>query len=147
MSARKRGQAIVEMALVLPIFIFLLIGIFDFGRALHAWSNMNYQCMQAARAATKRINPLIARNLITPTTHPSLTEVQAAFWNYKSPMTPQDQFSNVVFNGVGTSDATVEISASYNLTLFTPLVGGLVGGSGSGNGSLTISAVARENKE
>lgn len=146
MLARKKGQAIVEMALVLPIFIFLLIGIFDFGRSLHVWSNLNYQCMQATRAATKRINPLIARNIISPSSHPSLSEVQAAFWNYRSPLMPQDKYTNVTFIGVGTSDATVEVRASFNLTLYTPMVGALVGGE-NGDGALTIHASARENKE
>ncbi|GAB4270977.1 MAG: hypothetical protein Kow0029_08300 [Candidatus Rifleibacteriota bacterium] len=146
MSKRNRGQAIVEMALVLPIFIFMLIGIFDFGRALHAWSNLNYQCMQAARVATKRINPLIARNVFSSTTHSSLSEVQEAFWKNRSPLMPQENYSNIVFNGVGTSNKTVEIGASFNLTLYTPLIGALVGGE-NGNGALTIHAVARETKE
>jgi hypothetical protein len=142
----RKGQAIVEMALVLPIFIFLLIGIFDFGRALHAWSNLNYQCMQAARAATRRINPLLARNVISPTTHPNLNEVQTAFWKFRSPLMPQDSFTNLSFSGVGNNSPTVEIKASFNLTLYTPLVGALVGGSNK-QGALTIHASARENKE
>ncbi|MDN5280809.1 MAG: TadE-like protein [Clostridiales bacterium] len=146
MSRKKRGQAVVEMALVLPIFIFVIIGIFDFGRALHIWSNLNYQCMQAARAATKRINPLIARNLFTPSTHPTLEEVQAAFWKFRSPLMPEDQYSNVTFTGVGTSDTQVEVKASFNLTLYTPLVGALVDGE-NGGGALTVTASARENKE
>ncbi len=143
---KKSGQAVLEMALVLPIFIIILIGIFDFGRALHCWSNLNYQCVQAARAGTKRINPLIARNVFSSTTHPGITEVQAEFWRYRSPLMPEPEYSNLSFGGIGTSDQTVEVRASFNLSLYTPVLGPLVGGNQK-DGALTINASARERKE
>lgn len=146
MNTRRKGQAVVEMALVLPIFIFVLIGIFDFGRALHTWSNLNFQCMQAARSATKRINPLIARDVFGVNTHPDLSEVQTAFWKNRSPMMPESQFTNISFSGVGTNVREVEVRASFKLSLYTPLMGSVVGSSNS-DGALLISAVAKENKE
>ncbi|MDD2997744.1 MAG: pilus assembly protein [Candidatus Riflebacteria bacterium] len=146
-NPKNKGQAIVEMALVLPIFIIVVIGIFDFGRALHCWSNINYQCVQAARTATKRINPLIARNWFTASTHPPLEEVEPVFWKFRSPMMPQDKYSNVSFTGVGTSDKIVEVRASFSMTLYTPLIGALVGGENKESGALTIHAFAREQKE
>ena len=146
MRKKSKGQAIVELALVLPIFIFTFIGIFDFGRALHAWSNLNYQCMQAARVASKRIRPLIARNAFTSTTHSSLAEVKAAFWKYQSPLMPKDHYSNISYLGVGTSNKTVEVRATFNLTLYTPILGKLVGDASS-NGALQIHADAKERKE
>lgn len=145
-SKRTKGQAVVELALVLPIFIFVILGIFDFGRALHAWSNLNFQCMQAARAATKRINPLLARNLFTRSTHPSEDEVKSAFWKNKSPMMVANDISGPVLSGVGDSSREVQISASYRLNLITPLLGNIVGGQ-SKDGALVISATARESKE
>ena len=36
-----RGQALVEFALVIPIFVFLVMGIFDLGRAVYA-NNAEY---------------------------------------------------------------------------------------------------------
>lgn len=143
---KNSGQAVLEIALVLPIFIILLIGIFDFGRALHCWSNLNYQCVQAARAATKRINPLIARNVFSSTTHPGITEVQTEFWRYRSPLMPQSEYTNLSFAGIGTNDQTVEVRASFNLSMYTPILGPLVGGSQK-DGALTINAAARERKE
>ena len=140
---KNRGQAVVEMALVLPIFIFVLIGVFDFGRALHAWSSLNHQCIQAARAATKRAKRLVDYGLAA---HPSLTEVQAAFWQYRSPLMPEVSYANLTFKGVGTGDKTVEVGASFNLTLYTPAMGGLLGGENK-DGAITISASASEQKE
>jgi Flp pilus assembly protein TadG len=143
---RKKGQAIVEMALVLPIFLFLIIGIIDFGRALHVFSNLKYQCVRAARTASKRIHPTIARNAYTSTTHASLADTQAAFWNFRSPMMPEANYKNVVFSGVGTSNRTVAVSASFDLELFTPVMGALIGGENN-SGAITINAQAEEAKE
>lgn len=143
---KNEGQAVLELALVLPIFLILLIGIFDFGRALHCWSNLNHQCVQAARAGTKRINPLVARNAFSSTTHASLNEVQQEFWKYRSPLMPESEYSNLTFTGVGANDQTVEVKASFNLSLYTPVLGPLVGGDQK-SGALTIHAAARERKE
>ena len=145
-NKNKKGQAIVEMALVLPIFLFVLIGIVDFGRVLHTWSNLNYQCVQAARAATKRINPLVARNAFTSTTHTNLADVQEVFWNYRSPLMPKDQFSNLTFSGIGTSDQTVTVKSSFQLNLYTPVLGALIGGE-NGEQGIRVGAEAQERKE
>lgn len=151
----KKGQAVVEMALVLPIFILVIIGIFDFGRALHSWSTLNYQCVRASRAATKRLSPLIARNLFTPETHvqlgteaqPDVYSVQSEFWKYRSPAMPRENYETPSFEGVGTDAKEVTISASYKMDLMTPFLGSLVGGS-NGDGKITIHAsVIKAQKE
>lgn len=49
---KKKGQAIVEVALVLPIIAFLLCGITDFGRILFAANNINMVSQEAARYAS-----------------------------------------------------------------------------------------------
>jgi hypothetical protein len=59
---------------------------------------------------------------------------------------PKDDYSNITFAGVGTGDKTVEIKASFNLSLITPFIGSLVGGQNK-DGALTISASASETKE
>ena len=146
MNGNRKGQAIVEMALVLPIFLVVFIGIFDFGRALHCWSNLNYQCIQATRAATKRIHPLIARNVFSASTHPSIENVRAAFWKNQSPLMPQANYGEPVFNGVGGSSQVVEVRASFNLSLYTPIIGRLIGGKDK-DGALTLHAAASEQKE
>lgn len=145
---RNRGQAIVEMALVLPIFLIVFIGIFDFGRGLHCWSSLNYQCVETARFASKRIHPLIGRNVFSANTHPSLIDVKDYFEtkSKRSPMMPEEDFNPTVYAGVGDDAKEVSISASYNLSLYTPILGGLVGGE-SKDGAITIRATATERKE
>lgn len=149
---RKKGQAVVEMALVLPIFIFVLIGIVDFGRALHSWAGLNFQCVKAARAATRRIHPLIARNVFSKDTHTPLGQetnvygVWDVFWANRSPFMDEADYNPPVFTGVGENSRTVEVKASFNLSLMTPMMGSLLGGENK-SGALTIYASAFEQKE
>ena len=46
-----RGQALVEFALILPIFILLLVGIFDMGRAVYDYNVISNAARQAIRVA------------------------------------------------------------------------------------------------
>jgi Flp pilus assembly protein TadG len=48
---RTRGQALVEFALVLPIFILLLAGMLDFGAALYSRMTVINAAREGARAA------------------------------------------------------------------------------------------------
>lgn len=47
----RRGQALVEFALVLPVLILFLVGIFDFGRAVYAFNTVNNAAREAVRLA------------------------------------------------------------------------------------------------
>jgi Flp pilus assembly protein TadG len=145
-NTKPQGQAMVEMALVLPIFLIVLLGIIDFGITLHIWSTLNQQCVQAARAASKRTYQLVGRNVFTATTHAPLANVESAFWYHRSPLMATASYANITFTGVGSNLPRVTVTAEYNTTLYTPLLGSMVGNSG-GDGKLKISARAEERKE
>jgi Flp pilus assembly protein TadG len=53
----QHGTAMVEMALVLPILLFLALGIVDFGRAINYWNDTNQIAGDAARFAAVNKNP------------------------------------------------------------------------------------------
>jgi Flp pilus assembly protein TadG len=46
-----RGQSLVEFALIVPIFVLVLVGIFDVGRAVFAFNTINQAAREAARLA------------------------------------------------------------------------------------------------
>jgi Flp pilus assembly protein TadG len=48
----QRGQALVEFALILPILLAVMIGIFQFGGAYSQKNNLNFLANQAARYAS-----------------------------------------------------------------------------------------------
>ena len=47
----SRGQSMVEFALILPIFVLLLIGIFDLGRGVYAFNTISQAAREGARLA------------------------------------------------------------------------------------------------
>jgi len=55
----RRGQALVEFALILPIVLFLIFGIIDFGRVMIAYATASGSLREAARLAATvgRIGP------------------------------------------------------------------------------------------
>jgi Flp pilus assembly protein TadG len=46
---RERGQALVEFAFVVPIFLVLVLGVVDFGWALRSWITVTNSAREAAR--------------------------------------------------------------------------------------------------
>ncbi|MDQ3691279.1 MAG: pilus assembly protein [Chloroflexota bacterium] len=48
---RERGQALVEFALILPLFLMIVVGIIQFGLALNFWLDMQRIANQGARWA------------------------------------------------------------------------------------------------
>lgn len=53
----QRGTALVEFALVLPLFLFLVIGMLHFGKAFNYWINETHLANEAARFAVVNKNP------------------------------------------------------------------------------------------
>lgn len=47
----RRGQSLVEFALILPILLVLLLGVFDFGRAIYAFNAVSNAAREGARTA------------------------------------------------------------------------------------------------
>lgn len=52
---RHKGQAAVELALLLPIIIVLIFGVFEFGRAMYVRNTLNYAARMGARAAATQM--------------------------------------------------------------------------------------------
>jgi Flp pilus assembly protein TadG len=50
-SDRSRGQALVEFGLILPIFVLVLVGLFDLGRAVYVYNTINNAAREAVRVA------------------------------------------------------------------------------------------------
>lgn len=151
MNKRKKGQALVEFALVLPIFLIVVFGIIDFGRILHSWASLNNQCISAARAGAKRNSFLFGNSLFLNDSHASEQAVLDAFWSMQSPfMSSRGDFNQgnsdnkPTLSGVGTNSPTVSVGATYKLNLITPFLSAIMG---NHDGTYTISALASEDKE
>ncbi len=53
----SRGQAIVEFALIVPLFILIILGLFDAGRAVYAYNTAANAARSAARVAIVNQDP------------------------------------------------------------------------------------------
>lgn len=60
-----KGQALVEMAILLPLLFLLVFGIFEFGRAMYIKNTLTHAARAGARAAVVTPN-ITAVNSITP---------------------------------------------------------------------------------
>jgi Flp pilus assembly protein TadG len=60
LGARRRGQALVEFALIVPMLLLLVLGVVEFGRAWNVYQTVTDATRQAARTA------VLARCSITP---------------------------------------------------------------------------------
>jgi hypothetical protein len=58
---KPRGQALVEFALILPIFVLVLVGLFDGARAVYAYSTVGNVARAAVRQAIVDQTPATVR--------------------------------------------------------------------------------------
>jgi Flp pilus assembly protein TadG len=88
-TSSERGQAIVEFALVLPVFLLLLFGLVEFGFVLSATSSVNFVSRVAALLAAEggrtqgtdcMVLRAIERDLMPPTTPTRISQV-AIYWS------------------------------------------------------------------
>ena len=63
-AERESGQALVEFALILPLFLLIVVGIIQFGVALNFWLDMQRIANQGARWAVVDRYPLPRRELL-----------------------------------------------------------------------------------
>lgn len=113
MKHKQEGQALVEMAIILPILLILITGIIEFGFVFNAYLTLNNASREAARAisvgetsvqASDRVN-VVAAQL-------DLTQISVI-------VTPADDNRD--------RGDSVNVKVEYTYHFFTPLLGGLLG--------------------
>lgn len=122
-EARDRGATAVEVALLLPILLVLVMGIVDFGRALHAQITLTQAAREGVRvAALKQPNPASR----TQNAAVGLSGVGVAV---------------TACPGTPTPGSDAEVKATYNFEFVTPIggVAALFGGGAYGD-PITLSA-------
>ena len=126
---RKRGQAMVEFALVIPVFLLMLCAIADFGFALFSRMTVINSARDGARAAVMLTDhstiPLVAGNaaksaavggLVTLATDPVVTclKTNTTDGSFNSPLTIACQDA--------VAGDTVSVTVNYTYKTFTPVL-------------------------
>lgn len=136
--ARKRtvGQALVEFALVIPLFLLLLMAVFDLGRAVFAYNSVTNAAREGARLAIVNQTPaliqqrVIAQTAVAETASPNVTV------EFRKTTPNADYATNPVcnaYNGAAPKMALDCVAIVRFQTTFqpiTPLISNIVFGSG-----------------
>jgi TadE-like protein len=111
----RRGQSLVEFALILPILLIVLLGLLDFGRAISAYNSVSNGARSGARVAI--VNQNEAEVLAAVETEAfGLRDVDVEFdWNVSG---------DTACPRIG---CVIEITVSTEYVPATPIIGNLVG--------------------
>ncbi len=126
-NSGRRGQALVEYALVVPLIFLLVFGLVDFGRLFFTELTLQHALRVAGRfAVTGNHLPNPANPNQTLSRAGSIMQVaqQSAVGIDVSGL----QISSITSGGAAGSGAggpgdSVKLSLTYNLTLLTPIIG------------------------
>jgi hypothetical protein len=124
----SHGQAAVEFALVLPLLVLLLVGIFDLGRAVYAYSTATNAAREAGRVAIvdqtlAHIQDRAAEHGVAIAVDP--TSVAVDYRDEDTPDVADSCPSDPGEPGITTCIAVVQVPYTY--TAATPIVSNLVG--------------------
>jgi Flp pilus assembly protein TadG len=157
--SNEPGQALVEFALILPVFILLLVGLFDLGRAVYAFNTISNASREAVRVAivdqdcTFIVNQAVQRSVSLGVT---ASDVSVYVWDPSAANAGDFSAANATTHRApcGTAPGTaecpqsdtsaeillgcvIEVTVRYHYTAATPIIGNLIG-------TIDMSATTRE---
>jgi Flp pilus assembly protein TadG len=124
-SGSDRGQTLVEFALILPIFVLVLVGLLDAGRAVYAFSTVQNASREAVRLAIVDQSVTAIKTAATDAAVGlgiPATDVNVAF--------REPDFATGGTGACSTSPSigcVAEVRVTYKWTAATPIVGNLMG--------------------
>ena len=117
-----RGQTITEFALILPIFILVLVGIVDFGRAVYASSTIQNAAREAVRVA------IVNQNVTAIETEAIEHAVALGVDGADVDITFMDpDYTSGVCTTIPRVGCIVEVEVRYAYNAATPILGNIVG--------------------
>ena len=129
----RRGQTLVEFALILPILLLVLIGIFDAGRAVFAYHTANNAAREGGRQAIvdqtlDHIQGRAAQHAVALGV--DAADVQVDYRSAQDPETPGSCLTQDGGPALGTNEiygCLAVVRVPYQYSAATPLIGNLIG--------------------
>jgi hypothetical protein len=122
---KSRGQTLVEFALILPIFLLVLMGILDLGRAVYYSSTLSNAAREAARQAiVDQTCSHVSGEAIQRTVGMSNVSVTVVWLN---PSGTQTRTCQPTPSGTANIGDRVVVTLGYDYNAATPIIGNLVG--------------------
>ncbi len=107
----KKGQSIVELALLLPVILMLLLGIVEFGRVYGSYMIITNASRQGARAGAVGANDADVIQIVKDN---ASTLDQAAL----DPVPTRVESDDVV---------TITVTVTYDVQIYAPFIGSITG--------------------
>lgn len=129
----KQGQTLVEFALILPIFVLVLVGIFDLGRAVYVFNTLNNAAREAVRVAIVNQNCTAIGNEAESAAVSVGIDWNAALGCNAAANDVEIRFLQPDYTATAPCSATprmgciVEVTVQYEYTAATPIVGNIIG--------------------
>ncbi len=120
-SVGERGQSLVEFALILPLLVLILMGVFDFGRAFFAYNAISGGAREGARYGV--IHPTARDGDGLPPYDPDTIEERAVAQTFILDM---DEVDVQVTGGTGRGQP-LTVNVTYDFYAITPLIGDIIG--------------------
>jgi Flp pilus assembly protein TadG len=105
---REKGQALVEFALLVPIFLLLLFAIVDFGMGFYSWIEVTHAAREGARLGAVQATSV---------------EIEDRVYETVSLPNEATRMTVTVINAQGGPGESVEVQVDYDYDLITPLAG------------------------
>ena len=103
----RRGQAMLEFALVLPVLILVLMGMLEFGRVMHEYMLVTEAARIGARAAVVNANDATVRS-----------QIMSAV--------PAIESANITIVRGANSGDPVKVTVKGRVTIITPIIGAIL---------------------
>jgi Flp pilus assembly protein TadG len=130
-----RGQGLVELALILPVFLLLIMILFDFGRVIYAQNAISNDAREGGRvaivdasygsqkyadirAAAKRFSPLVSLTDANITGRPGVPCPDVA-----------DAYPGCFYPDAAAAGHETEVNIQVTVPIITPIISQLIGGS------------------
>jgi Flp pilus assembly protein TadG len=117
------GQTLVEFALIVPIFILMMVGIFDVGRAIYTYSTINNAAHEAVRLAIVDQNATDVQDRAVS----QAVGVGVAPGDVTVRWLDADYADLAPCNVTPRYGCTVEVTVRYAFTAATPMISQLMG--------------------
>jgi Flp pilus assembly protein TadG len=130
-AAEDGGQALVELALALPLLLLILVGIFEFARAYSIKQSIVNAAREGARTAV--VQTTANEAAITSVINTYLSSNNIAADSVTIEVTAPDGTDKTLGEAASGDAVSVTVSDRYDFILLGPIVGLVTGGS-SGSG-------------
>jgi len=130
LAPRSRGQALVELALILPVLLLILLAAIDFGRVLFSWIEVNNAAREGAAYAI--LNPTDLNGITVRAAQETNVRGQRGEGALDVAVACRDSETQaaVACSSAPVADLGCQVTVSVGrpFTFFTPLIGGFFPG-------------------